>query len=87
MNRERYMELDRAGDGLTKEEWEVGWHWCNEWDGMLIGPGTEEALVCSCDHPAIETWKESEAGMKLQKELEKRFEEINEQNFLMEDGK
>jgi hypothetical protein len=87
MNRERYIELDRAGEGITKEEHEAGWHWCYEWDGMLVGPDTEEALVCSCNHPVIEAWKESDAGKKLQKELEKRSEEINEQNFLMEDDK
>ena len=87
MNRERYIELDRSGTGLTKEEWEQGWHWCNEWDGMLVGPNTDEALVCSCSHPAIETWKGSEEGKKLQKDLDERFEKLNEQNFLMEDGK
>jgi hypothetical protein len=86
MNRERYIELDRSGTGLTKEEWEQGWHWCNEWDGMLVGPNTDEALVCSCDHPAIERWKESEEGKKMQKALDERFEKLNEQNFLMEDG-
>jgi hypothetical protein len=87
MNRERYIELDRSGTGLTKEEWEQGWHWCNEWDGMLVGPNTDEALVCSCSHPAIERWKESEEGKKMQKALDERFEKLNEQNFLMEDGK
>jgi len=87
VNRERYMELDRSGEGLTKEEWEAGWHWCNEWDGMLVGPDTDEALVCSCNHPVIEAWKQSDAGKKLQEELDKRFEEINEKNFFMEDGK
>jgi hypothetical protein len=54
---------------------------------MLVGPDTDEALVCSCDHPAIEAWKQSDAGKKLQEELDKRFEQINEKNFFMEDGK
>ena len=72
MNRERYIELDRSGTGLTEQEWEEGWHWCNEWDGMLVGPNTDEALVCSCSHPAIEKWKESEDGKKLQQELDER---------------
>lgn len=72
MNRERYNELNQSGTGLTKEEWEAGWHWCNEWDGLLVGINTDEALVCSCNHPAIEAWKESEAGKKLQKELDDR---------------
>jgi len=83
VNRERYIELDRTGEGLTKEEWEAGWHWCKEWDGMLVGPDTDEALVCSCDHPAIEAWKQSDAGKKLQEQLDKRSEEINHKNFFM----
>ena len=87
MNRERYTELDRSGTGLTPEEWDQGWHWCVEWDGLLVGPNTEEALVCSCNHPVIEAWKESEEGKKMQKDLDERFEKLTEKNFLMEDGK
>ncbi len=87
MNRERYIELNTTGQDLTPEEWDQGWHWCVEWDGLLVGPNTEEALVCSCNHPVIEAWKQSDAGKKLQEELDKRFEQINEKNFLMEDEK
>jgi hypothetical protein len=76
MDRERYIELDSAGEGLTPEEWERGWHWCLEWDGMLVGPNSHEALVCSCDHPAIEAWKASEDGKKLQKEIEERSDAV-----------
>jgi hypothetical protein len=54
---------------------------------MLVGPNTDEALVCSCGHPAIERWKESEEGKKMQKALDERFEKLTEKNFLMEDGK
>ena len=87
MNRERYIELNSTGQDLSPEEWDQGWHWCVEWDGLLVGPNTEEALVCSCGHPVIERWKESEEGKKLQKELDERFEKLTEKNFLMEDGK
>jgi hypothetical protein len=54
---------------------------------MLVGPNTDEALVCSCGHPTIEAWKESEEGKKMQKILDERFEKLTEKNFLMEDGK
>ena len=74
MDDERYLELDRSGQGLTKEEWDRGWHWCFEWDSMLVGPGEEEALMCKCDHPAIETWKKSEEGVRMRDELNKRLE-------------
>lgn len=68
MDRERYIELDNSGTGLTKEEWEAGWHWCYEWDGMLVGPNTPEALCCSCSHPAIEAWKKTPEAEALMKE-------------------
>lgn len=38
------MELGRK---LTDEETAEGWHFCPEWDGLLIGPGMEE--TCSCE--------------------------------------
>ena len=33
---------------LTKEEIEAGWHYCHEWDGLLVGPGMEEMECCTC---------------------------------------
>jgi hypothetical protein len=77
MDRERQIELDRSGEGLTKEEWDQGWHWCYEWDSMLVGPGMEEALSCSCSHHAIEAWKESPDGIRLREDLEKRLEQLD----------
>lgn len=75
MSRERYIFLmDNWEEKLTPEEFEAGWHWCLEWDGMLVGPNSHEALVCSCNHPAIEAWKASEDGKKLQKEIDDRSE-------------
>lgn len=69
MNKERYNELESTGLGLTKEEYHQGWHWCNEWDGMLVGPSTQEALVCSCNHPAIEAWKETEEAKEMMEKI------------------
>jgi len=33
---------------LTGKEIDEGWHWCCEWDGLLVGPGMEELEVCRC---------------------------------------
>ena len=33
---------------LTPEEIAEGWHFCNNWDGLLVGPNTEEWKYCSC---------------------------------------
>jgi len=34
---------------LTQEEISCGWHFCPEWDGLLIGPGMDEfAQCCPC---------------------------------------
>lgn len=33
---------------LTKEESEAGWHWCPDWDGLIVGPSTPEAECCTC---------------------------------------
>ena len=80
MDDERFLELDRSGNGLTEEEWEQGYHWCYEWDGMLVGPGQPEALVCSCDHPKIEEWKQSDEAKQMLKEQEERMNRIPEED-------
>ena len=33
---------------LTSEEINEGYHFCYEWDGLLIGPGMPELRVCQC---------------------------------------
>ena len=47
MTTERYNEL-MANDAalLTTHEIEQGWHFCFEWDGLLVGPGMMEYEVC-----------------------------------------
>lgn len=51
MTKERYEELDNAGTGLTQAEYDAGWHFCHDWDGLLIGPDPlGEAECCTC-HP------------------------------------
>lgn len=47
MNDVRYNEL-MADENLklTKDEIICGWHFCPDWDGLLIGPGMEELKQC-----------------------------------------
>lgn len=35
---------------LTDSEYQAGWHFCFEWDGLLVGPGMPEMDVCDCPH-------------------------------------
>lgn len=36
---------------LTQKELEKGWHWCYDWDGLLVGPPMKgEWNACTC-HP------------------------------------
>lgn len=44
----RYEQLMRDGGVLTREEMDAGWHWCWEFDGLLIGPGWIEQEYCNC---------------------------------------
>lgn len=48
------MEPD-AECNLTPRETVQGWHFCPDWDGLLIGPGCGELRACYCltiSHPA-----------------------------------
>lgn len=36
---------------LTVEEINRGWHFCVEFDGLLIGPDNEEIVSCTCFEP------------------------------------
>ena len=33
---------------LTEDEIKDGWHFCCEWDGLLVGPGMKETEHCQC---------------------------------------
>ena len=45
--KERYNLLMKEGGELTYDEIRHGWHFCIEWDGLLIHPGMPEE-ACSC---------------------------------------
>lgn len=36
---------------LSDAEIAAGWHFCYDWDGLLVGPGMEELKACCCCHP------------------------------------
>lgn len=40
------MQFDH--EQLTPEEIKLGWHFCAEWDGLLVGPGMDERDACVC---------------------------------------
>lgn len=49
MTDERYEQLMERDGTLSAEEMAEGWHWCWEFDGLLVGPGMELCLeVCRC---------------------------------------
>ena len=49
MNKKRYKELmNNIELKLTEEEIKEGWHFCEEWDGLLIHKSWKEAECCIC---------------------------------------
>lgn len=49
MTPERYRELNSAASGtLTAEEMRAGWHFCPDWDFLLINPSEPEGESCCC---------------------------------------
>lgn len=40
--------MKNDGEKLTPEEVSQGWHFCCDWDGLLIGPGMSELEYCDC---------------------------------------
>lgn len=44
---------------LTDEEEEQGWHWCTDWDELLVGPEMPEwgcnIDECCCGHKKVKS--------------------------------
>lgn len=59
MDNHRWEHLVKTGEGLTIEEMNQGWHWCPNSNFLLVGPNCPDALICSCNIPVIENWKNS----------------------------
>jgi hypothetical protein len=53
MNADRWLELETNPDAkLTKEEVAEGWHFCPDWDFMLIHQHQPEYDACLCNKGA-----------------------------------
>jgi hypothetical protein len=48
MTDDRYQDLMETDGTLSAEEMAEGWHWCHEFDGMLVGPGQWGLEECTC---------------------------------------
>jgi hypothetical protein len=49
MTDDRYRALMSDDElRLTDEELREGWHFCDQFDGLLVGPGMPEMETCHC---------------------------------------
>lgn len=50
MDRNRAVNLEKYGGMLTQEEMADGWHYCPDWDYMLVNMNDKEGegLCCNC---------------------------------------
>lgn len=48
MTPKRWIKVNRTGEGLTEEEIKEGWHFCPDWDFLLVGPNMPEIQGCVC---------------------------------------
>jgi len=50
MTKERYNYLmNSLGAELTEEEIQQGYHFCQDYDGLLVGPESPEIQNCTCE--------------------------------------
>ena len=50
MTRERWYEVQFNDDAkLSESEVAAGWHFCDEFDCLLVGPGMGELRCCTCE--------------------------------------
>lgn len=60
MTRDRWHHLNKTGEALNPQEIAEGWHYCHDWDGLLIHPGDPEAECCSCRPEADQSLEPAE---------------------------
>jgi hypothetical protein len=77
MTRERWMELmhpltESKGIELTKEEVDAGYHFCAEWDGLLVHVDDDEFLCC-CSCSWMEKFRTPERMKAYEDRMEKRY--------------
>ena len=74
--RRHSLTYEEPGPDLTDEERKAGYHWCPDWDGLMIGPGDKEVDACHCqqlvpiekdegDLMTFEEWKYDVEGKAL----------------------
>lgn len=61
MNRERWnLLMTTDSEKLSDDEISQGWHFCDDWDGLLIGPGMGEMEACECRNWSREVAKQAD---------------------------
>lgn len=50
---------------LTESELSDGWHFCVDWDGLLIGPGMGEMHICTCGRHSDHDLTHMEDGLDV----------------------
>jgi hypothetical protein len=49
MTKERWKQLfESMSEKPTPEENAMGWHFCDDYDGLLVGPPMSEWHTCNC---------------------------------------
>lgn len=62
----RYNLLMEGPALLTEQELAAGWHFCAEFDGLLVGPGMGELRLCCCLHALHPVYKTAPKEEPLQ---------------------
>ena len=78
MDRERYIRIQNGTEDLTPEEVEDGWHFCPDWDDMLIHVDDDKFQCCPC------SWMDKFRTPERQAAYEKRFEEWEARNAALD---
>ena len=86
MTQERWNYLMQPFDGdesvmLTAQELDDGWHWCDEWDGLLIHADDREFDHCKCDFMKKFRTSERMEKMKQQQALDDKADNDNALGF------
>lgn len=86
MTDERFGQLlDDVTTVFTPDEIAEGWHFCPDWDGLPVGPGSPEVEVCTCPKSTLKPDVTEELEPDLPPELMLRsvLRHDIEQTFLL----
>ena len=64
MSLDRWTHLMENDIQLSPDELAAGWHWCPDWDDLLVGPGMGELDHCTCTGAHIEAARHRAKGRK-----------------------